>query len=436
MTPRILVKISASHLFVALLALVPFSLQSQAQSKNPPKYYVYNLGAPLGGNTEPVGINNLGWISGAANATNNQTSEAELWVGVPMSLGTLGGPNSAVEWPNHSTHGEIVGIAETAQANPLGEAWSCSAFFPTTTYQICLGFAWQDGVMSALPTLGGFDGYAAGVNNKGQVVGWAETTVHDSTCTSPQVLQFEATVWGPRLNQVTALKPIGADPDSAATAINDQGQVVGISGICSVAVGGASAEHAVIWENGVPTNMGNIGGHAWNTPVAINNHGVVTGFANTSGDKFAPLSPTGFIWTSTNGMQRIDPVPGTGDTNSIGFDINESGQVAGQSFGKAGVRAMLYENGASTDLNTLVINGDVNLDLVLAQGINDAGEISGTAVDSTGLQVGFLAVPIYDGSGDPESASKAGLMPIVSFENLQKRLSGFGKLALQEAMAK
>jgi probable HAF family extracellular repeat protein len=436
MTPRTLIKISAATLFVVLLALIPSSAQSQAQSKHPPKYYVFNLGAPLGGNTEPVGINNLGWISGAANAANEQTSEAGLWLGVPVSLGTLGGPNSAVEWPNHSTHGEIVGIAETAQANPLGEAWSCSAFFPTTTYQICLGFAWQDGVMSALPTLGGYDGYAAGVNNKGQVVGWAETTVHDSTCTSPQVLQFEATVWGPRLNQVTALTPYGTDPDSAATAINDQGQVVGISGICSVAVGGASAEHAVIWENGVPNDMGNIGGQAWNTPVAINNHGVVVGFANTSGDQNAASSPTGFIWTKARGMQQINPVPGTGDTNSIGFDINESGQVAGQSFSSTALRAMLYEDGVSTDLNTLVINPEVSLDLILAQGINDAGEISGTAVDSAGLQVGFLAVPVSDGSGSPAAASKAGFLPLVSLESLQKHLRGFSKIALQAATAK
>jgi uncharacterized membrane protein len=341
-----------------------------------------------------------------------------------------------VEWPNHSLRGEIVGIAETAQANPLGEAWSCSAFFPTTTYQICPGFAWQDGVMSALPTLGGYDGYAAGVNNRGQIVGWAETSYHDPTCTSPQVLQFEATVWGPKLNQVTALKGYGSDPDSAATAINDLGQVVGISGICSVAVGGASAEHAVMWENGMPINRGNIGGQAWNTPVAINNHGVVTGLANTSGDRNASLSPAGFIWTKSGGMKEILPVPGTGDTNSIGFDINNSGQVAGQSFGPSGLRAMLYRDGVSLDLNALVVGGNSNLDLVLAQGINDAGEIVGTAIDSTtGLQVGFLAVPVSDGAGNPPSP-KMTMNPLSSLEGIQKHLTGFGKLALENLEAK
>ena len=95
-----------------------------------------------------------------------------------MDLGTLGGPNSNLSWPNHSTNGEIVGIAETLEKNPLGEAWSCSAFFFGPDGCVCNGFAWQDGVMTALPPFpGGIDSYAAGVNNKAQVVGWAENGV-------------------------------------------------------------------------------------------------------------------------------------------------------------------------------------------------------------------------------------------------------------------
>jgi probable HAF family extracellular repeat protein len=435
---RLLRNIAAVTLLTGLFASLPLAAQNRPQSQGPRKYYVFNLGAPLGGNTEPVGINDLGWISGGSNSANNQTTQGVLWVGAPLVLGTLGGPNSTIAWPNHSTRGEIVGIAETAEANPLGEAWSCSAFFPTVTNQICLGFAWQSGVMSALPTLGGYDGYAAGVNNRGQVVGWAENTVHDSTCNSPQVLQFEAVIWGPKLNQLTQLKPLSPDPDSAATAINDIGQVVGISGLCSNAVGGASAEHALIWENGVPMNLGNIGGQAWNTPVAINNHGQVVGFANTSGDMNAALSPTAFIWTKANGMQPIAPVAGgTGDTNDIAFDLNENGQVVGQSFGPNGARAFLYEGGVATDLNSLVVEGDPNLDLVLPQGINDSGEISGTAVDSsTGLQVGFLAVPVFDGSGNTAAMSRKNLRPNISAESLQKHLTGFSRIALGTAQTK
>jgi probable HAF family extracellular repeat protein len=430
---RIRIYFTAATLFMMIASTR--SLQAQVeQKKQPPKYYVFNLGSPLGGVPEPVGINDLGWISGGANLASNTSVHAALWVGVPIDLGTFGGPNSNVAWPNHSTKGEIAGIAETPDMNPLGEAWSCSAFFFGADGYICRGFAWQDGVMSELPTLGGYDGYAAGVNNQGRVVGWAENTVHDPTCSGSQVLQFEAVIWGPRLNQMTQLPPLPPDPDSAATAINDKDQVVGISGLCSVAVGGASAEHALLWENGVPINLGNIGGQAWNTPVALNNRGQIVGFANTSGDENAPLSPTAFIWTKASGMKSIAPY--ATDTNDIAFDVNEKGQIVGQSFNanSGASRAFFWQDNTLSDLNTLVIQ-PTSLYLTLAQGINDAGEIAGTAIDtSTGETVGFLAVPVFDGSGNPDVTSRAKVDPnprqFILTERMKKQLPFFSRVAL------
>ena len=38
------------------------------------------------------------------------------------------------------------------------------------------------GVMTGLPTLGGDNGFATGVNDRGQIVGWAEDNTHDPTC--------------------------------------------------------------------------------------------------------------------------------------------------------------------------------------------------------------------------------------------------------------
>jgi probable HAF family extracellular repeat protein len=403
MQPRTLTYITAVALFAALA--VPVRLAAQAQQKNtqPPMYYIINLGQPLGSLTEPVGINNTGWITGASALTGATAIHAVAWVGTPLDLGTLGGPNSSVNWPIHATTGEIVGISENGQVNPYNEAFSCPNFFlGVPDGLVCRGFTWQNGVMTELPTLGGPDGYAASVNNKGEIVGWAENTFHDPTCVStgtfPQVFQFEAVVWGPKIGQMTELKPFGTDPDSAATAINDKGQVAGISGLCSVAVGGASAEHALLWEKGqtVPINLGNIGGGAWNTPTAINNRGVVVGFGNTSGDQNAGFSPAGFIWTEGTGMVEIPPV--SDDTNNIAFDINNNNQVVGQSAGGLeGARAFLYEGGTSYDLNALAL--PTSLNLVLAQGINDSGEISGTAIDQNGNQVGFLGVPVTNGSG-------------------------------------
>ena len=437
MQPRILTYLTAMALFTALA--VPVRL-AQAQQKNqrPPRYYVFNLGAPNGGFAGADAINNLGWISGGANLAGNNVVNAELWIGTPIDLGTLGGPNSNVSWPNHSTKGEIVGIAETAQPNPYGEPWSCFAFFPsaTPTGDVCRGFAWQDGVMTGLPPLpGGYDSYAAGVNNRGQVVGWAEDGIHDPTCNAPgQVLQFEAVIWGPKLTEITQLPPFPGDPDSAAVAINDLGQVVGISGLCSNAVGGASAKHALLWENGKPIDLGNIGGGAWNTPASLNSHGQIVGFANTSGDENAGLAPNAWLWTQATGMRPLPLL--SGDTNSIAYDINEKGQIVGQSAGPGdgpiGERAFLYENGRMMDLNAL-IQPDTSLYLTDGQGINDSGEIVGTAFDaSSGLLVAFLAVPAYRGANEAgsskakdESNSRVAIVP----ENVRKQQTGFSRLA-------
>ncbi len=169
------------------------------------------------------------------------TRHAALWrEGSITDLGTLGGTQSglqsSVQWPGLSDDGMVVGISQSAALDPLGEAWSCSAFMAANGH-ICLGFAWQAGVMTALPTLGGSNGFAAGVNDAGQVIGWAETPVHDPTCNAPQVLQFRAVLWEPKSGRATQLPPLAGDSTSAATAINARGQVVGISGECDVAAG-------------------------------------------------------------------------------------------------------------------------------------------------------------------------------------------------------
>jgi probable HAF family extracellular repeat protein len=429
---------------MALLAGLMVPVQSvRAQQKNPhqPAYYVFNLGAPLGGNAEPVGINNLGWISGGDNLTGNTVVNAELWTGAPLDLGTLGGPNSNVSWPNHSTHGEIVGIAETAEMNPLGEAWSCSAFFVAPDGYICNGFAWNNGVMTPLPPFhGGYDSYAAGVNNRGQVVGWAENGVLDPTCNHAppvnQFLQFEAAIWGPELTEMTQLPPYPGDPDSAATAINDRGQVIGISGLCANAVGGKSAIHALLWENGRPINLGNLGTEAWNTPISLNNHGQVVGFAYN-----AESNAQGFLWTHESG--KMQPLPFIGDDNAgAAYDINEKGQIVGISNGGTepyGARAFLYDNGTMLDLNRLV-QGDSSLYLFIAQGINDQGEIVGTAFDASGEQVGFLAVPAYEGKSEAAASSNAehngNSGKIMLPSDVKPHLTGFSRILLEAAQAK
>ena len=138
-------------------------------------------------------------------------------------------------------------------------SWSSAAFYstPNNVGYINLGFVWQTGPDEGLPNFpGGTNGFATGANNLGQVVGWAENGVHDSTLLlhpSPPVSPSRVGLWD-QPDQIHDLPLIPGDTSGAATAINDNGQIVGISGICDQAVGRHTAKHAVLWENGRVTD--------------------------------------------------------------------------------------------------------------------------------------------------------------------------------------
>jgi probable HAF family extracellular repeat protein len=351
--------------------------------------YLTTLG---GSRNRPSGISNSGLIAGFVNRPGNATRVAAFWRGTSLdTLGTLGGPNSIVQWPGVSNNGIVAGITETAALDNLHEEWSCTAFLPSVTGHICVGFVWQDGMMKPLPTLGGNQGFATSVNSSGQVVGWAETPVFDPTCNPPQKLQFRAVLWDTRMGTKRELRPLPGDSTSAATGINNQGQVVGISGDCDIAVGQLSARHSVLWEKGVPTNIGDLGGDAWHTPMDIDDAGDVVGFSNPRGVVGIDFNPHAFLWTKATGIQDLRTLPG--DDNSQALGVNSSHQVVGVSSGAIN-RAFLWENGVMQDLNGLVGSGFPDL-LIVAQHINEDGVIVGRAVlHGTNTQVPFIATPV------------------------------------------
>jgi probable HAF family extracellular repeat protein len=352
-----------------------------------------------GGVSRGNSINNQTWVAGYSNLPDNLSRHATLWRNDHIrDLGTLGGPNSLIAWPVKNTRGILVGIAQTATPDPLGEAWSSAAFFPPPNNVgfITLGFVWKRGEMKPLPTLGGNNGFAAAANNRGLAVGWAENNCHDSTCVPPQVLQFRPVVWDlENKNKIHDL-PLGfGDTSGAATAINDRNQIVGISGICDQAVGRHTAKHAVLWHNGKVINLGDLGAPWWNTPTAINEQGDVAGFA---GD---PAFPEGdylhaFIWTSDHGIRALGALPG--HVHSEAYGINERRQVVGVSCDAnfADCRAFVWDNGVMRDLNDLK-QTSYTARLEQAKDINDRGEITGRAIDpTTSLRTAFLAEPAHN----------------------------------------
>ena len=174
-------------------------------------------------------------------------------------------------------------------------------------------------------------------------------------------------------NEIQELPLFPGDSSGSATAINDKDQIVGISGICDQAVGRRSAIHAVIWENGNVTNLGDIGGDAWNTPMAINKHGEVVGFANVApGTGF---NAHAFRWTKEAGIEDLKTLTDHAISQALG--INKKGQIVGMSCatGFTDCRAFLYQDGEMTDLNSRVPGFSGHL--AFANDINDKGEITG-----------------------------------------------------------
>jgi probable HAF family extracellular repeat protein len=414
MTTQLTTQRASQFLFIGLIAvccaatLAPVHAQRPEATKARLQYQVSTLpdfgGTSSGGNS----INDQSWVAGYSRQP-DRNRHATLWRNSLLSdLGTLGGLNSSVTWNVKNTAGIIVGISQTATPEPLGEWWSSFAFYstPNNIGYINLGFVWQQslGQMRGLPNFpGGNNGFATGANNLGQVVGWAENGVHDPTCctsgpTCHQVLQFLPAVWelGPP-DQIHDLPLISGDTSGAATAINDNGQIVGISGICDQAVGRHTAKHAVLWENGTVTDIyPNPPAPWWNTPTAINQRGDVVGFAGdpafVEGDVLHA-----FMWTREDGIRQLKPLPNRTPkhVDSEAYGINEARQVVGVSCDADQVdcRAVIWDHGNTpTDLNDF--KGSYSGFLALAKDINNKGEITGRAIDpTTGSLIAYLAVP-------------------------------------------
>jgi probable HAF family extracellular repeat protein len=371
---------------------------AMAQAKRV-QYQVSNLatlgGTSSGGNS----INDQTWVAGYSRLTDNQSRHAALWRnGSITDLGTLGGPNSSVTWSVKNTQGIIVGISQTADPEPLGELWSSAAFYgpPNNVGFINLGFVWEQGQMRGLPNFpGGNNGFATGANNLGQVVGWAENDVHDPMCVSPQVLQFRPAMWSLGPDQIHELPLIPGDSSGAATAINDNGQIVGISGICDQAVGRHTARHAVLWENGGVTDLGNLGANWWNTPTAINQRGDIVGFAGDPAFVEGDIVHA-FMWTREDGIRHLKPLPRRTPphVDSEAYGINEARQVVGVSCDADFVdcRAVVWNQG-NTPIDLNDVKGGFSPRLESAKDINNLGQITGRAIGSTGVRTSYLAVP-------------------------------------------
>ena len=364
-------------LFVALALTVRMAGQERPMVGKARHYTVHDLGTLGGTFSWAYSINNKGSITGFATLPGDTANRAFLWrKGVMTDLGTLGGPNSTAIYVINERD-EIAGAAETTAPDPFGED-----FCGFGTFLTCAPFLWRSGSMTPLATLGGNNGQASSVNNRGLVVGGVENSTPDDC--GIHLFQRKPVIW--KNGQIEELPVLSGDTLGFAYGINDHGQSVGTTNTCTVA-------HASLWENGTVTDLGNLGGTI-SVANNINNRGQVFGDSYLPGD----LTNHAFLWQKDMGMKDLGTLPE--DFSSVAWGIDNKGRVVGTSCDESGnCRAFLWQNGVMTDLNTL-IPADSPWFLVEADWINARGEIVGLAFNIvTGEGHAFLATPRHCGSG-------------------------------------
>jgi probable HAF family extracellular repeat protein len=217
----------------------------------------------------------------------------------------------------------------------------------------------------------------------------------DSTCpgqtVAPQILQFKPVIW--RRGDIEELPTVNGDADGVAYQINDHGDAVGTSGICSAynvnILANLSPVHALLWHDGSVKDLGSLGGKTGNTAFSINNSGEVVGVSDLPGDQTFDA----FLWKDRK-MHDLHKLPG--DFASVALGINDVGDVVGVSINASGsLRAVLWHNSNITDLSTVVPSGSALIPAI-AEYINLRGEIVGEAIDASFTLHAFKLTPCDD----------------------------------------
>lgn len=231
------------------------------------------------------------------------------------------------------------------------------------------------GPVTDLGTLGGTQTRPLGMNDLGDVVG--SSFLPGDTVSRPFL-------WSGGVMKQLPLLP--GDTSGSARAINNLGQIVGIS-----------VSRAVRWDNDVVTDLNTAATAAagWvrlSAALGINDAGQIVGYGQKTG---SPLAVRAFLLT--NGV--ITDLGTLGGGSATGWGINNAGQVVGQSTidaTNANGHAYSWTNGVMTDLGGLDLGGVLGA-LNIARSINDFGEAAGSwRSGATGT------VPLFwDATGTP-----------------------------------
>ena len=331
-----------------------------------------DLGAlPPINNSGPLWISDSGLVVGYSQigeidpVTGFHEFRAALFAdGKVVNLGNLGGNESTAFSVNN--RGLVVGCATTATPG---------AGFCVGGPQQSRAFLWRDGKMTDLGTLGGSEALAQLVNNDGEVAGW-------SMIDSPIPIQH-LFLW--KNGKMRDLGNIGGTVGTGINGLNNRGQIVG-----QMNVVGDQSFHPFLWDGDTLRDLGTLGGDVGEA-YSLNESSEVVGWAQTEND----AAEHAFLWRK--GLM-IDLGSLGNDPFSVAFAINSRSQVVGGTldFQLNWQHAFLWDKGSMADLNSL-ISPDPSVQLTVALGINERGEIAVQGVRDNTETRAFLLIPCDEG---------------------------------------
>lgn len=336
---------SATVLFVLISVLSSQPVAAaQRSKKRVPRYEVSDLGLiPAIASDIVPGLNSLGdaviW------------RQAESLAFAPLLIS--GHQQMALKIPQGYQNSFAYSINDKGSA----VGWANTTLNPVDSFSVTHAFLFAHDQASDLGTLGGDWSRAYAINNQDVIVGISELANKQQ-----QAFQYVE-------GKMSPLPPIPGGQSSVAFAINDQGTIVGGSEVPhtnSVKV----AVHAVLWRNGVPTDMGVLRPNGNSVAHAVNNHDETVGTADGLAGKTVFLYRNGRMLDL--GIQR-----------GRAFAINDKRQIVGtQQVGEERhphSLGFLWEHGTFYDLNDCLPKGSP-YHIQQAFRINDAGQILAVGV--------------------------------------------------------
>jgi probable HAF family extracellular repeat protein len=380
---------AGSHTRHAQVTAIP--IVANPVQRHEPRDTVADLGTLGGFLSSPLDVNSRGTAVGVSFNTGDTALRGFVWThGRMTDIGDLGGPQAAAASINAA--GQVGGWGDVDQPAPPSIFNTTSLFCnpPMVDGQsavVCHALLWEHGKLTDLGTLGGLNSAAQnrGINDRGQVVGQAETTAVDPTSGSPQ---FHAFVWQRRpgvhtgRGHMTDLGTVNGDPDSVAVGINNHGVIIGIS-IADGSTFNFENGMGVVWRDGRAIPLPTLGG-THSAPTALNDRGQIVGESSLPGDETGHAT----LW---EGGSVIDLGVLPGDVFSAATDITERGVIVGVSCSTTICRATRWDANGIADLNA-VLPSNAGWHLDDAQAINGQGQIVGDG-EHNGLPHAYLLSP-------------------------------------------